>query len=92
MEDLAQSAELGRLVMTMLDDDKIVAGVCDGPAPLLSARRPDGTWAFAGRELAGFTNDEETEAGPRRQGRRHPGEKGAVDERQPMPGIAACLS
>jgi hypothetical protein len=63
MEDLALSAELGRLVLTMLDDDKVVAVVCHGPAALLSATRPDGTWAFAGRKLAGITNDEETQAG-----------------------------
>jgi putative intracellular protease/amidase len=63
MEDLASSDELGRLVLTMLDDDKVVAAVCHGPAGLLSAMRPDGTWAFAGRKLAGFTNDEETQAG-----------------------------
>ena len=52
MEDLASSDELGRLVLTMLDDDKVVAAVCHGPAALLSAMRPDGTWAFAGRKLA----------------------------------------
>jgi hypothetical protein len=47
----------------MLDDDKVVASVCHGPAALLSAMRPDGTWAFAGRRMTGFTNDEETQAG-----------------------------
>ena len=62
MEDLASSDELG-VVLAMLDDDKVVAAVCHGPAALLSAMRPDGTWAFAGRKLAGFTNDEETQAG-----------------------------
>jgi putative intracellular protease/amidase len=63
MEDLVASEELGQLVTTLLDDDKIVAAVCHGPAGLLSATRPDGTWAFAGRRLAGFTNEEETQAG-----------------------------
>ena len=63
MEDLAVSPGLGRLVTTMLDDDKVVAAVCHGPAALLSASRPDGTWALAGRRLAGVTNDEETPAG-----------------------------
>jgi hypothetical protein len=63
MEDLAESADLGRLLVTMLDDDKMVASVCHGPAALLSAMREDGTWAFAGRHLAGFTNEEETQAG-----------------------------
>jgi putative intracellular protease/amidase len=56
MEDLAQSPELGALLAQMVDDDKVIAAVCHGPAALLSAQRDDGTWAFAGRELTGFAN------------------------------------
>jgi putative intracellular protease/amidase len=63
MEDLTVSEDLGRLLVSMLDDDKVVSAVSHGPAGLLSATRPDGTWAFAGRRLAGFTNEEETEGG-----------------------------
>jgi putative intracellular protease/amidase len=63
MEDLAVSEELGLLLTAMVDDDKVVASVCHGPASMLSAVRPDGTWAFAGRRMAGFTNEEETQAG-----------------------------
>jgi putative intracellular protease/amidase len=63
MEDLAVSAELGALLTTMLDDDKVIAAVCHGPAALLSAVREDGSWAFAGRNLSGFTNEEEAQAG-----------------------------
>jgi putative intracellular protease/amidase/uncharacterized protein (DUF2267 family) len=63
MEDLAVSPELGRLLVTMVDADKVVAAVCHGPAALLPAVRDDGAWAFAGRDLAGFTNDEEGQAG-----------------------------
>jgi putative intracellular protease/amidase/uncharacterized protein (DUF2267 family) len=63
MEDLAVSPGLGALLVSMLDDDKVVASVCHGPAALLSATRPDGAWAFAGRNLSGFTNEEETQAG-----------------------------
>jgi putative intracellular protease/amidase/uncharacterized protein (DUF2267 family) len=63
MEDLAVSAELGRLLVTMLDADKVVASVCHGPAALLPAMRDGGGWAFAGREISGFTNDEEAQAG-----------------------------
>jgi putative intracellular protease/amidase len=63
MEDLAGSPELGGLLMSMLDEDKMVGAVCHGPAALLSATRPDGSWAFAGRRMSGFTNDEETQAG-----------------------------
>jgi hypothetical protein len=62
MEDLAESRELGRLLTIMLDDDKVIAAVCHGPAALLSAER-DGSWAFAGRELSAFTDEEETQAG-----------------------------
>jgi putative intracellular protease/amidase/uncharacterized protein (DUF2267 family) len=63
MEDLAFSPELGALLIGMLDDDKVVASVCHGPAALLAATRPDGAWAFAGRNLSGFTNEEEAQAG-----------------------------
>jgi putative intracellular protease/amidase/uncharacterized protein (DUF2267 family) len=63
MEDLAASAGLGSLLVAMLDDDKVVASVCHGPAALLAATRADGTWAFAGRTMAGFTNEEEAQGG-----------------------------
>lgn len=63
MEDLAASPELGRMLITMLDDDKVIAAVCHGPAALLSAERDDGSWAFSGRALSAFTNEEETQAG-----------------------------
>jgi len=33
-----------------------------GPASFISAHRPDGTWAFKGRKLTSFTNEEETQA------------------------------
>jgi putative intracellular protease/amidase/uncharacterized protein (DUF2267 family) len=63
MEDLAVSPALGALLVSMLDDDKVVAAVCHGTAALLPATRPDGAWAFAGRNLSGFSNEEETQAG-----------------------------
>jgi putative intracellular protease/amidase len=63
MEDLAVSAELGALLVTMLDAGQVVGSLCHGPAGLLPAVRPDGAWAFAGREVTGFTNEEEAQAG-----------------------------
>lgn len=63
MEDLADSRVLGDLLVRLIDADRVVAAVCHGPAALLSARREDGSWALAGREIAGFTNDEESQAG-----------------------------
>lgn len=63
MEDLADSAPLGRVLVTMLDEGKIVSAVCHAPAGLLPARRADGSWAFGGYRLTGFTNAEEQQAG-----------------------------
>ncbi len=63
MEDLAVSDDLGRLLVTVLDAGQVVASVCHGPAGLLNATRPDGTWAFAGRQLTAFANEEERQAG-----------------------------
>ena len=68
MEDLAVSDDLGRILVTMLDGGKVVSSVCHGPAGLLPARRADGSWLFAGRNLTAFTDAEEEQAGPRRQG------------------------
>ena len=65
MQDLAFDPDLGRLLLDALDRDAVVAALCHGPAGLLSATRPDGTFAFAGRRLAAFTDAEE---GPGRPG------------------------
>ncbi len=63
MEDLVDSRALGGILTTMFDDGKIVSAVCHAPAGLLPARRPDGSWAFEGCRLTGFTNEEEKQAG-----------------------------
>jgi len=49
----------GPVLVAMLDNPKkVVAAVCHGPAGLL-----DGTWALKDRQLTGFSNEEETQAG-----------------------------
>src|SRR5580698_244415 len=59
MQDLAVHPTIGDLLVANLDDpDKYVGGVCHGPASFLSAHRADGTWAFTGRKLTSFTNEE----------------------------------
>ncbi|MEK9517819.1 type 1 glutamine amidotransferase domain-containing protein [Streptomyces sp. NPDC087908] len=63
MEDLAVDATSGRLLVDALDSGKPLAVVCHGPAALLAAVRDDGTNAFAGYQVAAFTNDEETQSG-----------------------------
>jgi putative intracellular protease/amidase len=63
MEDLAVDASFGAQLNQFLDSGKPVAAVCHGPAGLLSARRGDGSWSFAGYQLTGFSNVEEAQVG-----------------------------
>ena len=63
MQDLAVDPNIGDIMVAMLDNpDKIVSAVCHGPASFLSAHRADGTWLYKGREVTGFSNEEETQA------------------------------
>jgi putative intracellular protease/amidase len=64
MQDMAVHPTIGAVLVAMLDHPKkIVAAVCHGPAGLFTAARPDGTWAFKDRQLTGFSNEEESQAG-----------------------------
>lgn len=64
MQDMAVHSTIGRVLVAMLDNQrKIVAAVCHGPAGFFTASRPDGTWALKDRQLTGFSNEEETQAG-----------------------------
>ena len=64
MQDMAVHSTLGAVLVAMLDNPKkTVAAVCHGPAGLLTAARADGSWACKDRELTGFSNEEETQAG-----------------------------
>jgi putative intracellular protease/amidase len=63
MADLATDADLGRLLIAADDRRQIIAPLCHGPAALVSAVRPDGGFAFAGRRLTTFTDVEEQQGG-----------------------------
>jgi len=63
MSDLYKDADLGRLLIATDKAGKIIAPFCHGPAGLLSAVDDDGTFAFAGRRLTVFTNEEELGGG-----------------------------
>jgi putative intracellular protease/amidase len=64
MQDMAVHPTIGKVLVAMLDNSKkIVAAVCHGPAGLFTASRADGTWALKDRQLTGFSNEEETQAG-----------------------------
>jgi len=63
MADLATDADLGRILIDAVDRGTIIGVLCHGPAGLLSAIRPDGRFAFDGRRLAVFTDEEERTGG-----------------------------
>lgn len=57
--DLFQDGDLGRLLVDTDARGAVIGAVCHGPAGLLSAVEPDGSWRFAGRRMAAFTDEEE---------------------------------
>ncbi|WP_432167758.1 type 1 glutamine amidotransferase domain-containing protein [Streptomyces sp. bgisy031] len=63
MEDLSADADSGRLLTLALETGKPLGIVCHAPAAMLAAIKSDGTNAFAGYEVTGFTNTEEAQAG-----------------------------
>jgi putative intracellular protease/amidase len=63
MADLATDADLGDLLIQANNAGTIIAPFCHGPAGLLSATNSDGSFAFAGRELTVFTDEEELTGG-----------------------------
>ena len=63
MEDLAVNTDSGRLLTLALESGKPLGVVCHGPAALLAATKEDGSNAFAGYRLTGFTNEEEVQGG-----------------------------
>ncbi len=63
MEDLAVDKTSGALLTDALDSGKPLGVVCHAPAAMLAAVRDDGTSAFAGKKITGFSNEEERQAG-----------------------------
>lgn len=63
VEDLYKDKAMGRLLVAADQAGKIIGSVCHGPAALLPAIRPDGSWVFAGRRMTAFANEEEIEFG-----------------------------
>jgi putative intracellular protease/amidase len=61
MEDLAGNPAIGRIFAALyVNKNKVVAADCHGVGALLAARDADGSWPFAGVEMTGFTDEEET--------------------------------
>lgn len=63
MWDYPTSATLAKIVGTALDEGRIVAAVCHGPAGLVSAKTAAGKPVVEGRKIAAFKDTEEEAAG-----------------------------
>ena len=63
MEDLTDDADLGRILVALQARTAPIATVCHGTIALLSARSAGG-WVFAGYELTGYSDEEESQGGP----------------------------
>lgn len=63
VEDLYKDPDMGRVLVEADRESKVIAAVCHGPAALLAARNPDGSWPFAGRKVTSLTDEEEIEFG-----------------------------
>lgn len=63
MADLATDAALGAILTTADAAGTIIAPFCHGPAGLLSATDASGVFAFAGRRLTVFSDEEERTGG-----------------------------
>jgi putative intracellular protease/amidase len=63
MFDLATDESSSRLLGRAWDNGKIVAAVCHGPAALVSVKDKAGHPIVAGRNVTGFSNEEEEVAG-----------------------------
>ena len=59
MEDLAEDADSGRILTTVLESGQPLALLCHAPAATLAARREDGTWPFEGYRMTALSNTEE---------------------------------
>ncbi|OFR68617.1 type 1 glutamine amidotransferase domain-containing protein [Corynebacterium sp. HMSC078H07] len=63
MEDLAVDAVSGALLKRRLASGAPLALLCHAPAAILAAKNEDGTNAFAGKNVTGFSNTEEESNG-----------------------------
>ncbi|MFF0478297.1 type 1 glutamine amidotransferase domain-containing protein [Streptomyces sp. NPDC004284] len=59
MEDLSHDETSGALLTRRLASGRPLALLCHGPAAMLAARNPDGSWPFAGYQVTALSNTEE---------------------------------
>jgi putative intracellular protease/amidase len=60
MWDFPDDPGVQALIRAVYERGGVVAAVCHGPAAIVNARRSDGTYLVAGKEVSAFTDEEET--------------------------------
>lgn len=63
MWDFPDNEELAGITATVYENGGVVAAVCHGAAALVNITLSDGSYLVAGKEVAGFTNEEEVASG-----------------------------
>ncbi|NPE54148.1 type 1 glutamine amidotransferase domain-containing protein [Dickeya dadantii] len=63
MWDFADSPAVQTIIRDIWEAGGIVSAVCHGPAALVNATLSDGAWLVAGKNVAAFTDEEETAVG-----------------------------
>jgi putative intracellular protease/amidase len=63
MFDLPSSEVLHKVLRDFVEQDKVIAAMCHGPASLVGVTLEDGTPLVSGRTITSFTNEEEAAAG-----------------------------
>lgn len=61
MWDFPESEAVRRVTREIWEAGGVVSAVCHGPSALVNVRLSDGRYLVAGKRVAAFTNDEETE-------------------------------
>jgi len=63
MFDLANDATSHKIINEFWEAGKVVSAVCHGPAALVNVKLADGSYLIKGKEVTGFSNVEEDQAG-----------------------------
>jgi putative intracellular protease/amidase len=63
MWDFPGATDLAKLAAAIYESGGVVAAVCHGPSALVELKLSDGSYLVDGKDVAGFTNDEEAAVG-----------------------------
>ncbi|WP_331458292.1 type 1 glutamine amidotransferase domain-containing protein [Rossellomorea marisflavi] len=63
MFDLPDSPELKSALAHFADNNKAIGAVCHGPAGFVGTKLSNGKWLVEGKNMTGFTNEEEQQTG-----------------------------